>query len=100
MDICKKISNELKNSIFEYNEIEMKYNSKRNRKNKWNRAFEMMNKEKEINSEEINSLLESFEGNRLQSNEKSNSVSNEMKGAIDWYCTYCLQSKKVNLKSR
>lgn len=101
IDKCKKLSNEIKNSIYEYNEIEMKYNSKRNRKNKWNRAFQMM-KEK-VNSEfcEIDAILENFVYDGSTSNKSKNNITNEMKGAIDWYYTYCFKSnKKVNIKSR
>ena len=91
-------SKDLKAAINEYNQIQIKYNAKRNRTGKWERAYYRMLSDGVVTEKRlvaINELFDKVLRNRNAksfpeglSSHKQDTVTNNLFGAIDWYISY------------
>lgn len=91
-------SKELKATINEYNQIQIKYNAKRNRTGKWERAYYRMLADGVVLEKRLAAINELFDRvlkNRDAksfpeglSSHKQDTATNNLFGAIDWYISY------------
>lgn len=99
-------SKDLKATINEYNQIQIKYNAKKNRTGKWERAYTKMLYEGAVDERTFNIVNDLFNKVLKYRDAKNypegivahaqNTETNILFGAIDWYASLCMSRGSKN----